>query len=1100
MESLSETLSDWLGRGEGPPRALEILAAQRQAELWDTSLSFLERGKAEDAKGDHRSALLLISEGIQGLLALSEVSKRDDVRSSYETIVAQYQNRLKQLRQILHSPPPAVPVVMGHAVDVSDAPPPQDTGGILGPSAAPAQAVAPAVAAPSASDEPQVTAPSAPDPVAAALAQGRLCVELAVTADESGDSPAKDIAELYTAAAEHYFEALKLEPDDTLRAQHRGTLANILERAEKLKGLKLRQGSDGGAGAANASSQAEAPAARAPGLEAADPGPSTSATGPTAAAAPAPAAAPTAASASAASTGASTAASPPAAAPTPRPSPAASARGSQPLGEEEKLVLARSSTIGGKLFYPYLSDGHRERFHYTTPWDDPDGLLPLSAKQQEHFGRWVRPSEFLPGAAEPKMIYLVSSMSITQTIITDCSFVSSLVIAAAYERRHGKQLITNIIFPQDRSGVPLYNPAGKYLVKLHVNGIERKVVVDDLLPLSKDGRLMTSHTTHGAELWVQIIEKAYMKVNGGYDFPGSNSGIDMFALTGWIPEQFRTDDADFDSQRLWERMTSASRFGDCLLTVATGELKEFDGQEEDKVGLVSTHAYAVLQVRQVLGQRLVQLKNPWSCLRWKGAYSVSDTARWTAELQKALAYDPAGAAQYDNGVFWIDYASLLKYFQAIYLNWNPGLFAHNTTHHGQWPKKTSRLGPGGEVLSDTANLGRNPQYAFTVTVPAGRPAAVWVLLTRHTTRKDQGSTDFLTVHVFRQRGGFRVYYLEQCWRQGVYSNRPHCLVQFDLPPGTHKLTLALAQYSNVPHQVDYSLKVYSMAAFTLRKLPLAMKDGKRAQGEWKGLSAGGCGNFDTVIDSPQYVVQLDQVTDLAVELTGPAKFAVGLELAPFGSDAGGPGGRSTPLATTGNYRNGFCILEVPRVPPGRYVLTPATFEPRQEGPFALLVGSNAPVALATLPHEGHGLHRQMVRGEWSAASGSAAGCVNHRNFHKNPQLKLTLTKPAEVLMRLRTNASGAPLSEARPYLSIDVYGPRGGALSPMEAEAGQSAPKLISGNGKYSYPPGGALVPRTQLEAGSYILVLSTFDPHSCGFELLLFSTPGSATLERIVA
>ena len=54
--------------------------------------------------------------------------------------------------------------------------------------------------------------------------------------------------------------------------------------------------------------------------------------------------------------------------------------------------------------------------------------------------------------------------------------------------------------------------------------------------------------------------------------------------------------------------------GSTLITMGTGKL---DKEESEKSGLVTTHAYGVLRVVTVNGQKLVQMKNPWSEKRWK---------------------------------------------------------------------------------------------------------------------------------------------------------------------------------------------------------------------------------------------------------------------------------------------------------------------------------------------------------------------------------------------------------------------------------------------------------------------------------------------------
>ena len=76
------------------------------------------------------------------------------------------------------------------------------------------------------------------------------------------------------------------------------------------------------------------------------------------------------------------------------------------------------------------------------------------------------------------------------------------------------------------------------MFKLYVNGTFRRVEIDDRLPCARPGRsIYIVDRSNPDSLWPALVEKACLKVRGGYNFSGSNAGTDVWILTGWIPEQ-----------------------------------------------------------------------------------------------------------------------------------------------------------------------------------------------------------------------------------------------------------------------------------------------------------------------------------------------------------------------------------------------------------------------------------------------------------------------------------------------------------------------------------------------------------------------------------
>lgn len=75
-----------------------------------------------------------------------------------------------------------------------------------------------------------------------------------------------------------------------------------------------------------------------------------------------------------------------------------------------------------------------------------------------------------------------------------------------------------LIYPQNEEGMPIYNPHGKYIVKLFVQGKWREVMVDDIMPVGVATGSTSLHapifptTAAGNAIWPLILSKALLRI------------------------------------------------------------------------------------------------------------------------------------------------------------------------------------------------------------------------------------------------------------------------------------------------------------------------------------------------------------------------------------------------------------------------------------------------------------------------------------------------------------------------------------------------------------------------------------------------------------
>jgi calpain-7 len=511
------------------------------------------------------------------------------------------------------------------------------------------------------------------------------------------------------------------------------------------------------------------------------------------------------------------------------------------------------------------------------------------------------------------------------------------------------------MFPYDHVKMQsAISPSSKYILRLYFNGCYRKVVFDDLLPSSTDSRIFhVVDRGNPGYLCPALVEKAYLKIRGGYDFPGSNSGTDLAVLTGWLPEQIFLHDDDVMPEELWSRVFKAFTYGDVLITIGTGKLSK---REQKHLGLAAEHDYAVLDMQDTGGIRKLLIKNPWSDGDvWKGASAFVATPEneeeggLLASMEQLSTTSKSGTLA--PGTFWMNLGTVFQHFENLYLNWNPGLFTHRQDYHFFWDLSTQQPMAG--------SFHSNPQ--FSVTCP--QSGSLWLLLNRHFRTGDYQSKDkvphgFISLYLFNKKG-HRVLLSDGALIRGPYVDSPNVLIKFEVQANTDYTVVAAAQ--DLPStKLNFTLAAFSRCPIELSLAKKRYLSVESRSAAWTRSTAGGNSESSAFLTNPQFSLAVRSKAEIAflLEETQPAtdmKLAVHIKV--FFTQ----GSRVTTLrardivAHSGDYRRGSAALET-TLEPGSYTIICSTFEAGQTGTFTLSVHSslNEPCNPRLLPPEGSG--------------------------------------------------------------------------------------------------------------------------------------------------
>ena len=164
-----------------------------------------------------------------------------------------------------------------------------------------------------------------------------------------------------------------------------------------------------------------------------------------------------------------------------------------------------------------------------------------------------------------------------------------------------------------------YNPNGFYKILLFVDGEFQIVYIDDYFPCIKNSNILYFMKPTNFEFWALLIEKAWAKINGGYQNIINSWPVDLFrALTGCACDELIHEELTTD-ELFYELNYSDKNYGLCICL-------SNNNKELIKKGLLNYHMYILVETEKIeMGKNiylnLCKFRDPQGESNWIGDWS-----------------------------------------------------------------------------------------------------------------------------------------------------------------------------------------------------------------------------------------------------------------------------------------------------------------------------------------------------------------------------------------------------------------------------------------------------------------------------------------------